>query len=199
MKLMQVTIIGIDRILYGCLGGGWAVSESKRNLIYDIGLHKGEDTDFYLKKGYDVIAFEANPSLIAYCRKRFEDAVASGRLQIIEGAIAPESAGERIPFYVNPDISGWGTIAPEWVERNAKLGHNSHKIEVPRIDLVGICRSYGIPYYAKIDIEGADMLVLESFKQFTDRPNYVSIEADKVQLSELNRQMTALRDLVDRI
>ena len=30
----------------------------KPNLIYDVGLHHGQDTDFYLKKGFDVVAFE---------------------------------------------------------------------------------------------------------------------------------------------
>lgn len=32
-------------------------------LIYDIGAHLGEDTDFYLKKGFKVVAIEANPFL----------------------------------------------------------------------------------------------------------------------------------------
>lgn len=27
------------------------------NPIYDVGLHHGQDTDFYLKKGYRVVAF----------------------------------------------------------------------------------------------------------------------------------------------
>jgi len=38
------------------------------DLIFDIGSHKGEDTDFYLKKAFKVVAFEANPKLIAHCK-----------------------------------------------------------------------------------------------------------------------------------
>ena len=34
------------------------------NLIFDIGFHKGEDTLFYLLKGYRVIAVDADPDLI---------------------------------------------------------------------------------------------------------------------------------------
>ena len=34
------------------------------NLIFDIGMHTGEDTRFYLNIGYDVIAIEANPFLV---------------------------------------------------------------------------------------------------------------------------------------
>lgn len=34
------------------------VGEIKSDIIYDVGLHVGQDTDFYLKKGFKVIAFE---------------------------------------------------------------------------------------------------------------------------------------------
>jgi len=30
-------------------------------LIYDVGDHKGEDTEFYLKKGFSVIAIDSSP------------------------------------------------------------------------------------------------------------------------------------------
>ncbi len=33
------------------------------DLIYDVGMHKGEDADYYLKKGFRVIGFEAIPEL----------------------------------------------------------------------------------------------------------------------------------------
>ena len=28
----------------------------RQNLIFDVGLHLGEDSEFYLKKGFDVVA-----------------------------------------------------------------------------------------------------------------------------------------------
>ena len=30
------------------------------NLVFDIGMHLGADTEFYLKKGFNVIGFEAS-------------------------------------------------------------------------------------------------------------------------------------------
>lgn len=39
-----------------------------KKLIFDVGLHKDEDTHFYLKKGFNVAAFETNPSLIEHCK-----------------------------------------------------------------------------------------------------------------------------------
>jgi hypothetical protein len=102
------------------------------DLIFDIGLHRGEDTDFYLKKGFRVAAFEADPDLVAHCKARFRDAISEGPLQIVEGAIAPETAGERLAFYKNLQKSVWGTIDASWAERNEKIGARSVKVEVVR-------------------------------------------------------------------
>lgn len=170
------------------------LSELKSNLIYDVGLHQGEDTDYYLKKGFDVIAFDANPELIGRCRARFSEAIASGRLQIIEGAIAPPSTGESVVFYKNP-ISVWGTIDPQWADRNAKLGFDSERIEVPRVDIGNVLRSRGIPFYLKIDVEGVDRHVLERLLEFEARPRYVSIESEKVDFAALRADMTLLGKL----
>jgi len=50
-----------------------------RKLIYDVGMHKGEDTDFYLKKGFDVVGIEADPTLVVGLRERFAKELDSGR------------------------------------------------------------------------------------------------------------------------
>jgi len=167
----------------------------KPNLIYDVGMHRGEDTDFYLKNGFDVVALEANPELIVHCKNRFQDAIAHGRLRIIEGAIAPTSAGEKVTFYRNRTYSYWGTIDKAWAERNAKFGYSSDTIELSRVDIGELYHSIGIPFYLKIDVEGADRLVLNGLKQFETRPRYLSIEAEKVDFSELQAELALLREL----
>ena len=42
-----------------------------RNLIYDLGCHNGQDSDFCLKKGFTVFAVEANPELCDVLKLRF--------------------------------------------------------------------------------------------------------------------------------
>jgi FkbM family methyltransferase len=165
------------------------------DLIFDVGLHKGEDTDFYLRKGFNVVAFEANPDLISHCKLRFQDPISRHRLQIIEGAIAPETSGDRIVFYKNVRISEWGTIDSKWVERNQRLGSQSIAIEVERTDLTGIFRKYGMPLYLKVDIEGADHVILDELRRLEDRPFYISIEAEKVEFSHLRDELDFLRQL----
>jgi FkbM family methyltransferase len=165
------------------------------DLIFDVGLHKGEDTDFYLKKGFKVVAFEAHPELIAHCKARFGDAIADGRLRIIEGAIAPRAAGERIVFYMNLQISVLGTIDTTWAERNRMLGMRSVTVEVERVDIGKAFRTFGIPFYLKIDIESADHVVLDGLRQLEGRPRYISIESEKVDFARLVAELNTLRDL----
>lgn len=171
------------------------VQVMEKDLVYDVGLHKGEDTEYYLKKGFRVIAIEANPQLISECKARFREAIALGRLQIVEGAIAPASAGNTVIFYKNPDFSIWGTIDPAWANRNASRGHPSEQVELNRIDIEGIFRTFGMPFYLKIDVEGADMLVLDSLKLFGERPQYISIESEKVDFSKVEQELVSLRQL----
>ncbi|MBL7745080.1 MAG: hypothetical protein JNN00_16520 [Chitinophagaceae bacterium] len=70
----------------------------KENLIFDIGLHTGEDTTCYLKNGYNVLAVEANPVLADYCKKKFIDAITNGQLVILNAGIADVSGGGTILY-----------------------------------------------------------------------------------------------------
>src|SRR5437899_1108486 len=100
----------------------------QNNLLYDVGAHTAEDTEFYLKKGFDVVAVEANPGLNSRIRERFKSNIDNGRLVLVEAAIA-ERKGE-IDFFLNESESVWGTIRSEWAERNRRLGAPSKKITV---------------------------------------------------------------------
>lgn len=33
-----------------------------RDLVYDVGMHNGDDTAFYVSQGYRVVAIEADPA-----------------------------------------------------------------------------------------------------------------------------------------
>jgi hypothetical protein len=43
--------------------GSRKADDKHADLICDVGFHRGEDTAFYLKKGFRVVAFEAHPRL----------------------------------------------------------------------------------------------------------------------------------------
>lgn len=169
------------------------------DLIYDVGLHRGEDSEFYLRKGFRVVAFEADPERIAEARARLAPYLADGRLTIVEGAIvSPDAlqAGQTtVRFYKNDQVSVWGTTDAAWASRNARLGATSHVVEVAAIDFAAALRRYGVPYYLKVDIEGADLICIDALRSLDARPAYVSLESDKTSLAGVKREIDLLVEL----
>lgn len=165
------------------------------DLIYDIGMHRGEDTEFYLRKGFRVVAVEADPALASAARERFGAFLGDERLVIVEGAIVEAGSGASVTFYKNDAHSPWGTVRPQWVERNLGLGAGSTPIEVRAVSIVEVLRRYGIPRYMKIDIEGCDLICVEALRAFAGRPDYLSLESDKTSLAAIRREIELLVEL----
>ncbi len=173
--------------------------DESMKLVFDVGMHKGEDTDYYLKKGFRVVSFEADPDLAELCRKRFSEQLKTGQLHIVEGAIVDlekhQSSDGKIRFFKNKKSSVWGTVVDDWAERNTKLGSDSEIIEVAIIDFAACIRQYGMPYYLKIDIEGMDVICLKALRGFTERPAYISIESEKISFDKLSEEFRIFTEL----
>jgi FkbM family methyltransferase len=144
-----------------------------RGLIYDVGVHTGEDTGYYLHKGLRVVGIEANPTMCESLRERFAEALADGRLTLLNVGIADE-AGE-LEFYVCDDVSEWSSFDRSFASRD---GARHHAVTVETRPFSDILAEHGTPWYCKIDIEGHDRLCLEGLQSTEDRPRYVSLEID---------------------
>ena len=142
-------------------------------LIYDIGMHDGDDTEFYLRKGFRVVAVEADPETCRTTAERFTNFLATGQLTIVNRAIAP--ARGPLIFY-RSRTSGWGTIVSEIDIDNAARGVASDEIIVEGITLADLVSEHGDAFYMKIDIEGMDRRALESLATTSVRPKYLSME-----------------------
>jgi FkbM family methyltransferase len=165
------------------------------DLIYDVGMHKGEDTEFYLRKGFRVIAFEADPDLIGYCKGKFSAEIKDNKLVIVEGAILDNPKLDKVLFYKCVDVSVWGTIDINWAKRNERRGKTIETIEVDTVDFSECVHKYGIPYYMKIDIEGADIICLKQLLYFNPKPHYVSIESNKISMKGIHEEISLLEKL----
>ena len=170
-----------------------------QDLIYDVGLHRGQDTDYYLKKGYRVIAFEANPENAAFCRQKFTEAISTGQLIIVEGAIVSHSSlSEKInktSFYRNLNSSLWGSTCGEWAYRNEVMGTANEIIEVAAVDFAECLEKYGIPFYLKADIVGSEKICLQALLEFENKPDYISIRSEKVIFEKLLEEFKLLQEL----
>lgn len=155
----------------------------RQNLVFDIGMHKGEDTIYYLKKGFQVLAVEANPLLVDFCRKKFEQAIQAGRLTILNTGIAGEPG--LLPFYVNQHTTEWSSFDKAIGSRN---NTQFETIQVPCVTAASLFEEYGIPYYMKVDIEGKDFLCLRDIPDTSEKPKYVSCEAVEIEWLDILEQ-----------
>jgi FkbM family methyltransferase len=142
--------------------------------IIDVGMHVGKDTQFYLDKGFRVVAVEARPDFVAQNRVTFKSYIDDGRLEIVHGAVS-DRAG-TIPFTIFPDQDDWGTCDPHYTQLYLGRKKRYDVIDVPAVRFDDILRRVGIPYYLKIDIEGSDLLCVKALHGFAERPAYVSAE-----------------------
>lgn len=168
-------------------------------LIFDVGMHHGQDTDFYLKKGYRVVAFEADPGNAAFCRRRFAEAIDEGRLTIVEGAITedvgPNGHRGEVRFYRNADHSLWGSTSEDWATRNEVLGTRNEVIRVPAIDFGSCIEQHGVPHYLKADIVGSETICLRAMLNFESKPDYISIRSEKLVFRRLEYEFDLLEEL----
>lgn len=144
-----------------------------KELIYDIGFHKGEDTLFYLLKGHKVVAVDADIELIEEGKRSFKEYIDNGRLILLNYAITNES-NKDINFFI-----GQNTL---WNSTNvavaSRQGNRTLKKKVRSKRLDDLFREYGVPFYCKIDIEGNDIIALQTIEYSDEKPPYISVETE---------------------
>ncbi|MBV8529249.1 MAG: FkbM family methyltransferase, partial [Candidatus Dormibacteraeota bacterium] len=136
-----------------------------------------------LKKGFRVVGVEANPDHCRGVDDRLGSYVRSGHLRVVNTAIGP-SAGE-IAFYLNDFQPEWATIHRQRAEYYMQFGGSVRTIKVPATRFEDLLSTYGVPYYVKIDIEGADNLCVEGLASCAARPKFVSLETSKTSFGEV--------------
>ena len=143
-----------------------------KQLVYDVGMHNGDDTSQYLRRGCKVVAIEANPHLCERNRKRFSNEIAGGDLVMLNVGVTRQPG--TLSFWICDDVTEWSSFDVRIASRN---GSRHHAIDIDCLSMDTIMDRYGKAEYVKIDIEGNDRICLQSMR--TDQyPRYISIEMD---------------------
>jgi FkbM family methyltransferase len=150
-------------------------SRTMDDLIFDFGFHNGDDTAFYLAKGYRVIAVEASPELVEAGKQRFASDINAKRLLLLSKAIS-EVPG-KVEFFVHPTKSEWSSCLKNMAESD---GSAAARILVDSTDLHVLISKYGIPYYVKVDVEGCDLFVAKQLSECKVKPRFVSFETSRL-------------------
>src|SRR5262249_7539694 len=94
----------------------------------------------------------------------------SGQLTIVECAIASKTG--TVEFWINQDDDLWSSLSRD----HTAAWTRQERIEVGARTFDTVLAEYGVPYYLKVDIEGADQLCLEALGPLASKPRFVSFE-----------------------
>jgi len=150
-----------------------------QDLIFDIGMSEGNDTAFYLAKGFRVVGVEPDVQMFYALQARFAPEIAGGRL-VLHNAAAAAKAGEIVEFFHHEQaqgISGLSHTRPEFA-----TGYKSY--HVLTTDWPTLTEKHGVPHYAKIDIEGHEAAFLGGAKGRSPLPDFCSVECYKLAPAE---------------
>jgi FkbM family methyltransferase len=165
-------------------------------LIFDVGAHMGEDTAYYLSRGFRVLAVDADPQMVEAVERACPSQLASGRLILLNVAVSDKDDGES-DFHLSRN-SEWSSLEKAISDRNNTY---QRSIKVKTRTLPSLVVQYGLPYYCKIDVEGYDTVCLRTMSQLEHLPAFISTETECLAEFEDGTEtksletLNALRDL----
>lgn len=148
------------------------IQNINNNLIFDVGMSEGNDTAYYLEKGFHVVGVEADPVVYAGLLQRFSSEISDGRLIALHRAASGSNA-KPMTFWRNEVAQGLSSLEKHDAPGYADVQKN---FEVSSIDWENMISIAGTPHYCKIDIEGAERSFLGAMRETLLRPTYISSE-----------------------
>ena len=164
------------------------------NLIFDVGANDGTDTDYYLSKGYRVVAVEADPALAKRLGERYIAETGDGRVVVANAAVM-EKDREKVDFFVSKeDIRS--SLIRSMAERPGQM---AGIVEIAGRSLCSLFAEYGLPWYCKIDIEGYDAIAVSGMGMCEGRPAFISCESTGHSIEAIDRDNGRLYLVLDEL
>jgi FkbM family methyltransferase len=151
-------------------------------LVYDVGVHNGDDTAFYLSRGYRVVGVEADPLLANGLRARFADEISQGDFVLLNVGVSEHDG--VADFWVS-ERTLWSSFDKALASRD---GLKCHAVKIRTTTLGSLFHEFGIPFYCKIDVEGYDRICLQSLDRGSV-PKFLSVEFNSEEDLHLLRDL----------
>jgi FkbM family methyltransferase len=145
------------------------------SLVYDVGMFNGDDTAYYLEKGFRVVGIEANPRLIPQLTKRFRAEIEQNRL-VIENVAVTETEGE-VELFVASGDKPQSSLTRRVLDLH-KVPATSTRVR--GVTLSSLIQRHGAPMFVKIDVENSDLIALRDLAKHGIKPPDISVEAHHI-------------------
>jgi FkbM family methyltransferase len=135
------------------------------DLCFDIGAHLGDRIRAFSRLGARVVALEPHPGMMSWLRRWYGD---QPNITLIEQAVSAQAGTSTLWISrLTPSVS---TISREWlttVQQNKRFAGVRWEEQVPVTitTLDTLISQYGRPTFCKIDVEGAELEVLQGLSQ----------------------------------
>lgn len=138
------------------------------DLIIEVGAHDGDNTAFFLAKGFPVVAIEPNPACAARLRHRFAEPIHDGKLVVAELA-AHETAGLTLPFAVTQNPRWSRLVLPESEPPSGTV----ETIEVTTTNYRDMLARWGRPHLLQVHINTHEASFLKSLDGIGPKPENI--------------------------
>ena len=152
--------------------------------IFDIGANKGQNLSYFLDKADIVIAIEANTNLVKQIKSDFKQFIDNEKLIVENVALTDDENVKNIDFYISKVNDVLSTLYPD---DKSKFYKQEVRCEKASLLINKYLKKYDISQieYIKIDIEGADDLVLNDLLKNNILCENLSVECHKSEVLEL--------------
>jgi len=152
--------------------------------IFDIGANKGQNLSYFLDKADIVIAIEANTNLVKQIKSDFKQFIDNEKLIVENVALTDDENVKNIDFYISKVNDVLSTLYPDDI---SKFYKQEVRCEKASLLINKYLKKYDISQieYIKIDIEGADDLVLNDLLKNNILCENLSVECHKSEVLEL--------------
>lgn len=170
-----------------------AQERGEKVLCLDCGAHAGLMSDIFLWCGAQTHAFEPNPTILPFLKKKFSKQILDGEFVLNPIAVS-DNDGEMDLFVDDGGALSQGIR----IVGESKEMKSIQKVQV--VDLVRYIKELGDAniYFLKIDVEGAEFGILEKLiaEDLHTKIKYIACETHERFFSDGEEKMQKIRKLI---